>query len=68
MPKMDGISMNPLIGLEVNGKYKITRKIGKDGNGEVCAIDILTGDEFFSREKEYVIKVLKVNSHDVNEI
>lgn len=71
MPKMDGISMNPSIGDEINGKYgkyKITRKIGRGGNGEVYAVDIVACDEILSREKEYVIKFLKVESHDINEI
>ena len=71
MLKMAGTSNLSYIGFELigkYGKYRVIKKIGSGGNGEVYSVDILEASEDLPKVKGYVVKFLVVNLSDDSEV
>ncbi len=68
---MAGISIYPEAGLTVVGKYGrylVKNRIGGGGNGDVFAVDVISGGEVLPPKSGYVIKFLVVTIKDTNEV
>lgn len=71
MLKMAGISIYPETGLIVVGKYGqylVKNYIDGGGNGEVFAVDVISGGELLPQKRGYVIKFLVVTAKDTTEV